>query len=487
MQGDNPSDGKQANQFSPDDAVVVVIVSAQSRFTSEIDEFRRLYNLSRQKGVASTIKSEELQQLARFLTPQQRKVGEEAASKYFDQILKKLGTTFTVEPTKDPPVGKHYPVAPEQLAAFYLLNSGLEPLKDGFVQLQALCDYNPDTIRYALEYLRWNNRDPNETQFGKLFLPSVVATFEQLLAALVRLWLTLYPDAMGGDSQNVKAKELLSYGSREEMERWAIDKRVDEFINQSPLIWLKQLSLNCKVYLNSISTNWDSVLEVFARRNAMVHNGGLVDQTYLDHLPKDFEKPAIGTPLTSDSKYLVESFELIRQLGVALSIAWAAHFTDKSPGTLGMAVDPVYRALRLQRWNDARTYAQLALANCELTDDAHILQVNRWMARQEMGEDKEEIEKEIETWKHPNDNELRYRLAKAALLFEVQECLNVLKEIQTSAPSLLNDVKTWPLIERMKSHSAYFARQLMLLSKSQQPKISIFRKQTKKGQIRRKR
>jgi hypothetical protein len=53
---------------------------------------------------------------------------------------------------------------------------------------------------------------------------------------------------------------------------------------------------------------------MFARRHAIVHAGGLVDDRYLKRLPPGASAPTIGTPLVTDRAYISGTIDRTAQL-----------------------------------------------------------------------------------------------------------------------------------------------------------------------------
>lgn len=79
---------------------------------------------------------------------------------------------------------------------------------------------------YALRDLQWMRRGPLTAIVGKALLPGIVADLEELVAALLRLWLTLYPQAEGVDQKQVTVGDVASYASSDDILRRAIDEKV---------------------------------------------------------------------------------------------------------------------------------------------------------------------------------------------------------------------------------------------------------------------
>ncbi len=465
MSHNDPKGGMEEG-FSPDDAKFTVIGTALSRFLLQLDDYRMVWRLSKNRGDRNASMSPRLLGLRRNLSADEQRRAEKAASDLKGDVRNDLKTLIESVPTEEATDRKHYPVAPEQLAVLGLV-SGRNEVEERRKQLFRNCGNDPAVVRYALEHLAWSNRDPFGILFGRLLLPSIVASFEELLAALFRLWLTVYPNAFGGADQKESVQEMTSYASVDDIKRLVIDKRVDGFMHEGLRQWEELLKKEVKMSLDEMSRDWPRVQEIFARRNSLIHSGGLVDNTYMKQLPEELDRPTFGTPLTCDAEYIHEAFDLVEQLGTALSIAWVVKLAKQSLFTPSIAIDPVYRALQDERWRDAKKFADLVLGSFESGDDCEILRVNLWMARQQLDEDPDEVAAEMEAWQPPADD-ARFKFARAALMHDEHECVVIVNDIQKRDASLLSEIAEWPLTKRMREESPFFSRQLTLVLKRQQ-------------------
>jgi len=440
-------------EVSGEDAIAMVVQGALYFFTMEIAEYRDL--LASASDRSREVRPRELQRLGERIRREQRRQAEEAAHRIERQARAELEQTAAsmaamigneVEP------GLHHPAAPEQMFAAVMLLAGQSRVKELVRELVEQCGGDPATIRYAIAYSQWTHQKPRSTILARALLPALVASFESLLAALARLWLMLYPEAFGGGQQQVLLSEVHDYASREDILLLMADRRADAFVNQDQEQWKAQLTRHLHIDIDHLTSDWSAILEAFLRRNAIIHNGGRVDNEYLARLPRDCPQPDAGTQLETDAAYLNAALDRFSWLGTALSIAWLAHFTPENSNIANMADGFVVRALEERRWRDAYFLATLALSNCPPDHAHHELKVNRWMARRELGDGWEQLRGEIEVWEPPEPKP-RFRAAKALLLGDEATSLAALKEYARSADVSGKELATWPLVVEMAKHS----------------------------------
>lgn len=61
---------------------------------------------------------------------------------------------------------------------------------------------------------------------------------------------------------HLEAFDTLDYHSKEDLQRWEIDRRVDEFVNKRPEEWDKTLVEKLKIRPNQLSSDWGLCLRL---------------------------------------------------------------------------------------------------------------------------------------------------------------------------------------------------------------------------------
>lgn len=451
-------DGEEAG-FSRPERIALAVGGILTQLSLKLSEARDLLDAADRRDRAQSSRPADLQQLGRDLGRDARRRIERAAEAAASDVASDLRLAFSggeEDLPPDPLSKKRYPPAPEHVFLFAMMGIGPTRLRQVFESVAFECGTDSDALRYVLRYIQWKHRDPLATIAGRALLPIVIADFEELLAALVRLWLTLYPDALGVNRHQLSVGDIGQYESFDDIRRLAIDAKVDDFMSRSCEGWRRQLADKLHVHVDALASNWAGVVEIFARRHAIVHAGGLVDDRYLNALVDAAAAPPVGTPLITDKDYMFAAIDQIEQLAEGLAVAWLEHFLPVGDSHLPeMASAPVLRALEQKRWHDARNLAQIALKGLGGAHPHHELRVNLWMARRELGDDWEVLRDEIEAWVPP-EGEPRYLVAKAALLRDESGLLAALREYESGGFSV-RDLRTWPLLIQMRERSTRIA------------------------------
>ena len=96
-----------------------------------------------------------------------------------------------------------------------------------------------------------------------------------------------------------------------------IQRKVDAYMRESYMNWFKIFESH-----GMDASAWDEPLqrlaEIYARRNIIVHNSGVVNATYLSNVQGSKEK--LGTCLTASKQYVDEAFGVIREIMVLIML-----------------------------------------------------------------------------------------------------------------------------------------------------------------------
>lgn len=143
------------------------------------------------------------------------------------------------------------------------------------------------------------------------------ATFQQFLSIFenfffdfLRLWLVAYPKSLM--EKKVDFKDVLDAPDKDAITLVVVDKEIKDVLYDRPAGWFAYLQK--RVNLGCPSKNEiDRIAEAKARRDALVHNRGIVGKTYLLKAGL-LDRFKVGERLDIPEPYHRETWELIRKV-----------------------------------------------------------------------------------------------------------------------------------------------------------------------------
>jgi hypothetical protein len=155
-------------------------------------------------------------------------------------------------------------------------------------------------------------------------LTVAVASFETMLANVVRQHFVLFPEALRGREKEFSLSDLEEFDSVADARAAAITRRVDVFMSQSLEHWSRWSEKTIGISLDAAAMDWGRLVEIFQRRHIVVHNASRASRRYIAHLATSSDLPAIGTRLPVTREYLATALDELDAVADVVSyIAWA--------------------------------------------------------------------------------------------------------------------------------------------------------------------
>lgn len=138
---------------------------------------------------------------------------------------------------------------------------------------------------YLLAYAESLIRPARVPLLHSALLISAVGNFEVLVSGLVREFIRLKPEILRSDEVKYSLAEIEGFESLTEFREYCSERYAEALLRGGLDDWMAWFERRLKVSLGELPTNFTSVVEVFQRRHLFVHNGGVVNRSYLVKVP----------------------------------------------------------------------------------------------------------------------------------------------------------------------------------------------------------
>ncbi|WP_289022371.1 hypothetical protein [uncultured Salegentibacter sp.] len=229
-----------------------------------------------------------------------------------------------------------------------------------------------------------------------------------------------------------------------------IDQKIEEIFRGGFESWLSILKDEIKIKSNLAFKQKDQLIEIYQRRNLLVHNGGVVNSIYLTKVPAHLRKDIkIGDELEVTKDYLEDSICKIHLVFTLIASEIWKKIESKSETREEILNDIVYNNLLANRWDIAGGISE-ALWNDKENASAHrtIAQLNFWLCQKRQG-DFDKIKDELMNADY-SDKSLRYQMGLWGLQEDKNMFFGHLEDVIKSDEIKLEDILQFPILKEMR-------------------------------------
>lgn len=309
-----------------------------------------------------------------------------------------------------------------------LANRGLDTARDAFADVPVR---DHQVFPYLMQLGMATARQPRLPSIRRALLITAVASAESTFRGVLH---RLVFDRDGGSwnlpAHDQAASKLMEGG----IERWEQNLREAGF----------------DLRLTDATCDWSATREIWARRHALVHNGGLADARYARRVPG----AATGVMLEVDDTYLRTAIDLLCGfvLGVII-MAWDKLSPANRVYVVYLACSYAAAAEGEQRWPLVETLYMLAARRDSDRIEAAVQQVNSWLARVRW-RGPESVRGEVSGWE-TEGLPPTFVLAKEILLGHLDQALAMLAGLVKHGDISTSDLQTWPLFSSIRDEPAF--------------------------------
>lgn len=286
-----------------------------------------------------------------------------------------------------------------------------------------------------------------------LLLAASVA--EIFTSRLLMIHYTEHPDALG--ESTIPIKKIRSYENLDDILELAAEEKVEETMRKPAKEWLQSLFDIIGVPPNLVRDRFTDFDEAFARRNALIHNDGLVGSRYLARCATvSAEKaPKKGDFLEVSLQYLNDRVDVfISVLGYA-GHAYLAKLDKLNNNRRFMITnDQTIKELDCDRFALAVNLCTV-VENDPHADEANklIALVNKAQSLKWSGNDVE-CQKTLDTvdWSTRED---KFKLAETVLKDNYDEAVRIAKRCIANKQMTIDDLMSWPLFRKCRERNLF--------------------------------
>ncbi|WP_199513894.1 hypothetical protein [Nucisporomicrobium flavum] len=348
--------------------------------------------------------------------------------------------------------GAYYPVASEQY--FAVMSDFIEEVENQiWDELHRL--FLDDELKrdYASKYYVSLTEPTLDGQLAASLFPLIVQYFEEFMGALARSALSARGSTSLGDLPPVPFDVIEKYKTTGELRRWAIDRRIEDFIRGGYAEW-HDITLQWAGFdIETIPGSWTVLRESLARVRLLSRGtSARADPDYVNEIAGlDLPPVQLWEKVTTSPRYLEDLLDSVELLSTGMAIKWGSHFFGKRNTDVSYFTSQGVDLESKEKWSEALSIFDLLTAT--LVHEGHssfnIAMINIWLCRQQLHTDDATMQHAMSQFV-PSD--ALERIGISALNRDWPRLLEALDEAITSQGDQASEQAVWlmqmPLIRR---------------------------------------
>lgn len=301
---------------------------------------------------------------------------------------------------------------------------------------------------------------PRKTNYQKELLYKnafigLLSSVEWFYSQVLHFYYDKHPEAAGIKKKTMTLEDLKTFGTVQDAEKFLIDSKIEEVFRAGFDAWMDILRDEVKLKLPYVRPFFNELLEVYQRRNLLVHNGGIVNSIYISKVSSEISKDLkIGDKLTITSEYLENA---ICKLHIVFTLIAAELWKKLEPieeSRADILNSIAYRNMNQGRWEVSEWLS------CFIKDDENLKsrvktvgQLNFWLSRKKRGNRELVIGEVLKA--DFTDKSLRYQLAVSALTDNKEEFFELLPETLRTKSLEIEELLEFPIFDEMRNTSEF--------------------------------
>lgn len=298
----------------------------------------------------------------------------------------------------------------------------------------------------------------SSSQIERLYkssLISLISSVEWFFAQLLHFYYNEYPNSAGIKNKTLTLSDLKGFDTIKDAEQYLVEELIDKSVRSGFSDWTEILKKDLNLSMGYLKDYKDEIVEVFQRRNILVHNNGIINSTYLSKVNSNFTKDLkLGDRIEINDEYLFKSMNQLHLVFSLFALELWKNLEPENESRGEFTMDLGYKYLCKEDYKVANS------ANLFLTKDKKMAvasrtaaELNLWLCKKrEKG--LQNISKDLDKIDY-SDKALIFQIALMALKEDEEKFFKNLPQVLKTEELKPNDLFEFPIFKEMRETNLF--------------------------------
>jgi hypothetical protein len=286
-------------------------------------------------------------------------------------------------------------------------------------------------------------------------LISLLSSVEWFFSQILHYHYDKFPDSAGIKKKTLTLEELKSFNNIKDAENFLIDEKIESILRASFKDWLDVLRSEMSLKMPYLSDFEDELIEIYQRRNLLVHNGGTVNSIYLSKVSEKYKKDIeIGHPISVSEKYLERAISVLHTTFTLIACELWKKLEPNEEDRCKITMELGYEYLKKGMWDISEIASVFLCADKKMPIASRTAsQLNFWLSKKRSGKF-EDVKKEVEDADF-SDKAKVFQVALHALREETKDFFFLLPQVIKTEELEPQELIEFPIFESMRATTEF--------------------------------
>lgn len=294
----------------------------------------------------------------------------------------------------------------------------------------------------------------------KSSLMNIISTVECFLSDILQKYLKKYKQEITSvlilkKDKQFTMDELESFESIEDAKTYIIDSKIENLIRGGFEDWVDFLKEKMHMHMGYLNDEKEKIIEIFQRRNIVVHNKGIVNSIYLSKVAdKHQNEIKMGERIFLDRDYLENAINTLELNFSLIAFELWKNKIQHDNSRYELLANLISENMDSKRWSLVKGYTIFLYNDSGCTQWYKMFsKINNWLAYKRLGCFEKVKNKVIE--EDFSACSIEFQICQQALLGDSNKVFDLMREALKNNIINFQDIESWPVFDEYRDDELY--------------------------------